>query len=124
MLQFACIGQLARHAKASADHVADAFGVDLVGFSVILCVPSLIVHPRMNALYGEGSEHIMRGMLGVDEDRQGVGIVIGALLQRVIFFERSRAPCISGSSAAMSFGLPSGMTACPSNGLPVVWLMS
>ena len=43
----------------------------------------------MNALYGEGSEHIMRGMLGVDEDRQGVGIVIGALLQRVIFFERS-----------------------------------
>ena len=43
----------------------------------------------MNALYGEGSEHIMRGMFGVDVDCQGVGIVIGALLQRVIFFERS-----------------------------------
>ena len=43
----------------------------------------------MDALYGEGREHIMRGMFGVDEDRQGVGIVIGALLQRVIFFERS-----------------------------------
>ena len=42
----------------------------------------------MDTFHGKGSEHIMRGVLGIDEDRQGVGIVVGALLQRVILLER------------------------------------